>query len=28
EIYRRQRELKEELNSLKDLNSVRNFIVE
>ncbi|EPE5159250.1 DUF4376 domain-containing protein, partial [Shigella flexneri] len=25
---RRQRELKEELNSLKDLNSVRNFIVE
>ncbi|EIQ23957.1 tail fiber assembly protein [Shigella flexneri K-315] len=27
-IYRRQRELKEELNSLKDLNSVRNFIVE
>ncbi|EGE0433197.1 phage tail protein, partial [Shigella flexneri] len=24
----RQRELKEELNSLKDLNSVRNFIVE
>ncbi|EPU3446500.1 DUF4376 domain-containing protein, partial [Shigella flexneri] len=26
--YRRQRELKEELNSLKDLNSVRNFIVE
>ena len=28
EIYQRQRELKEELNSLKDLNSVRNFIVE
>ncbi|EAA3041315.1 DUF4376 domain-containing protein, partial [Shigella flexneri] len=28
EIYRRQRELKEELNSLKDLNLVRNFIVE
>ncbi|ELI5579831.1 DUF4376 domain-containing protein [Escherichia coli] len=28
EIYHRQRELKEELNSLKDLNSVRNFIVE
>lgn len=28
EIYRRQRELKEELNSLEDLNSVRNFIVE
>ncbi|EGE3485661.1 phage tail protein, partial [Shigella flexneri] len=27
-IYRRQRELKEELNSLKDLNLVRNFIVE
>ena len=27
EIYRRQRELKEELNSLEDLNSVRNFIV-
>ncbi|OOO75611.1 phage tail protein [Shigella dysenteriae] len=27
-MYRRQRELKEELNSLKDLNSVRNFIVE
>ncbi|MJD32182.1 phage tail protein, partial [Shigella flexneri] len=25
---RRQRELKEELNSLKDLNLVRNFIVE
>ncbi|EGE1333518.1 phage tail protein, partial [Shigella flexneri] len=24
----RQRELKEELNSLKDLNLVRNFIVE
>ncbi|MEB6860376.1 DUF4376 domain-containing protein [Escherichia coli] len=28
EIYRRQRELKEELSSLGDLNSVRNFIVE
>ncbi|HAN6194428.1 TPA: DUF4376 domain-containing protein, partial [Escherichia coli] len=28
EIYRRQRELKEELSSLEDLNSVRNFIVE
>lgn len=28
DIYRRQRELTEELNSLKDLNSVRNFIVE
>ncbi len=28
EIYHRQRELKEELNSLKDLNSVRNFSVE
>ncbi|MBB7735588.1 DUF4376 domain-containing protein, partial [Escherichia coli] len=28
EIYRRQREMKEELNSLEDLNSVRNFIVE
>ncbi|WP_157902335.1 DUF4376 domain-containing protein, partial [Escherichia coli] len=28
EIYQRQRELKEELSSLGDLNSVRNFIVE
>ncbi|MEJ9425918.1 DUF4376 domain-containing protein, partial [Escherichia coli] len=28
EIYRRQREMKDELNSLEDLNSVRNFIVE
>ncbi|EQA8638951.1 DUF4376 domain-containing protein, partial [Escherichia coli] len=28
EIYRRQREMKEELSSLGDLNSVRNFIVE
>ncbi|HHZ5737031.1 TPA: DUF4376 domain-containing protein [Escherichia coli] len=28
EIYQRQRELKEELSSLEDLNSVRNFIVE
>ncbi|EFD0874256.1 DUF4376 domain-containing protein [Escherichia coli] len=28
EIYRRQRELKEELSSLGDLNSIRNFIVE
>ena len=28
EIYHRQREMKEELNSLEDLNSVRNFIVE
>ena len=28
EIYRRQREMKEELSSLEDLNSVRNFIVE
>ncbi|HDI8408119.1 TPA: DUF4376 domain-containing protein, partial [Escherichia coli] len=27
EIYRRQREMKQELNSLEDLNSVRNFIV-
>ncbi|ENW9227249.1 DUF4376 domain-containing protein [Escherichia coli] len=27
EIYQRQRELKEELSSLGDLNSVRNFIV-
>ncbi|EPA5203573.1 DUF4376 domain-containing protein, partial [Escherichia coli] len=26
--YQRQRELKEELSSLGDLNSVRNFIVE
>ncbi|HIB7524966.1 TPA: DUF4376 domain-containing protein, partial [Escherichia coli] len=26
--YRRQREMKDELNSLEDLNSVRNFIVE
>ncbi|WP_157923618.1 DUF4376 domain-containing protein, partial [Escherichia coli] len=28
EIYQRQRELKEELSSLGDLSSVRNFIVE
>ncbi|EIB0408789.1 DUF4376 domain-containing protein, partial [Escherichia coli] len=28
EIYQRQREMKEELNNLEDLNSVRNFIVE
>ncbi|HID3903028.1 TPA: DUF4376 domain-containing protein, partial [Escherichia coli] len=28
EIHHRQREMKEELNSLEDLNSVRNFIVE
>ncbi|HBA3706579.1 TPA: DUF4376 domain-containing protein [Escherichia coli] len=28
EIYQRQREMKDELNSLEDLNSVRNFIVE
>ncbi len=28
EIYRRQREMKDELNNLEDLNSVRNFIVE
>ncbi|EOJ9547794.1 DUF4376 domain-containing protein [Escherichia coli] len=28
EIYHRQREMKEELNNLDDLNSVRNFIVE
>ncbi|HHZ5811665.1 TPA: DUF4376 domain-containing protein [Escherichia coli] len=28
EIYRRQREMKEELSSLEDLNSVRNFVVE
>ncbi|MWM57391.1 DUF4376 domain-containing protein, partial [Escherichia coli] len=28
EIYQRQREMKEELNNLDDLNSVRNFIVE
>ncbi|HFP5509854.1 TPA: DUF4376 domain-containing protein, partial [Escherichia coli] len=27
EIYLRQREMKQELNSLEDLNSVRNFIV-
>ncbi|HHZ5440387.1 TPA: DUF4376 domain-containing protein, partial [Escherichia coli] len=28
EIYRRQREMKEELSSLEDLRSVRNFVVE
>ncbi|MCK3500632.1 DUF4376 domain-containing protein, partial [Escherichia coli] len=28
EIYQRQREMKQELNNLEDLNSVRNFIVE
>nr|WP_236500272.1 DUF4376 domain-containing protein [Escherichia coli] len=28
EIYRRQREVKEELSSLEDLRSVRNFVVE
>ncbi|MCN3074076.1 DUF4376 domain-containing protein, partial [Escherichia coli] len=28
EIYQRQREMKEELNNMADLNSVRNFIVE
>ncbi|UMS13608.1 DUF4376 domain-containing protein [Escherichia coli] len=28
EIYRRQREMKEELNNLEDLNSIREFIVE
>ncbi|EPR6207665.1 DUF4376 domain-containing protein [Escherichia coli] len=27
-IYQRQREMKDELNNLEDLNSVRNFIVE
>lgn len=27
EIYQRQREMKQELNNLEDLNSVRNFIV-
>lgn len=28
EIYRRQRQMKDELNNLEDLRSVRNFIVE
>ncbi|HAW5767835.1 TPA: DUF4376 domain-containing protein, partial [Escherichia coli] len=28
DIYRRQREMKEELSSLEDLRSVRNFVVE
>ena len=28
EIYQRQREMKEELNNLEDLRSVRNFVVE
>ena len=28
EIYRRQREMKDELNNLEDLRSVRNFVVE
>ncbi|MCU0038691.1 DUF4376 domain-containing protein, partial [Escherichia coli] len=28
EIYRRQRELKEELSSLEDLNSIRKFMPE
>ena len=28
EIYRRQREMKDELNNLEDLNSVRNFMLE
>ena len=28
EIYRRRREMKEELSSLGDLKSIRNFIVE
>ncbi|ELO3110646.1 DUF4376 domain-containing protein, partial [Escherichia coli] len=28
EIYHRQREMKEELNNLEDLRSVRNFVVE
>ncbi|TJP95527.1 DUF4376 domain-containing protein, partial [Escherichia coli] len=28
EIYRRQREMKDELNNLDDLKSIRNFIVE
>lgn len=27
DIYRRQREMKEELSSLEDLNSVRNFML-
>ncbi|WP_148934629.1 DUF4376 domain-containing protein, partial [Escherichia coli] len=27
EIYRRQREMKDELNNLEDLNSVRNFML-
>lgn len=27
EIYRRQREMKEELNNLEDLKSVRDFIL-
>ena len=28
EIYRRQREMKEELNNMADLKSVRNFVPE
>uniref|UniRef100_UPI0012FFAE8F DUF4376 domain-containing protein n=1 Tax=Escherichia coli TaxID=562 RepID=UPI0012FFAE8F len=28
EIYRRQREMKEELNNLDDLKSIRNFMLE
>ncbi|HAW3283666.1 TPA: DUF4376 domain-containing protein, partial [Escherichia coli] len=27
EIYQRQREMKDELNNLEDLNSVRNFML-
>ncbi len=27
DIYRRQREMKQELNNLEDLNSVRNFML-